>query len=64
MSAKISRRQQRVDVDTQEMRKETANPSRAAAEISLRRHFDQYLSNATLHGLRFIGDRQLTWFER
>lgn len=24
----------------------------------------QYFNDATLHGLRYIGDRTLTWFER
>lgn len=25
---------------------------------------DQYLKNTSLHGLRYIGDRSLFWFER
>lgn len=31
---------------------------------ALRKHLDQYCHDATLHGLRYIGDRTLTWFER
>lgn len=29
-----------------------------------RKTFDRYMENASLHGLRYIGDRKLTWFER
>lgn len=29
-----------------------------------RKTLDRYLENASLHGLRYIGDRELTWFER
>lgn len=31
---------------------------------AIRMHVDQYCRDATLHGLRYIGDRKLTWFER
>lgn len=31
---------------------------------SLNENFNQYLINTTLHGLKYIGDRTITWFER
>lgn len=32
--------------------------------MSFRKQIDQYLHDASLHGLRFIGNRKITWFER
>lgn len=32
--------------------------------ITCRENFNQYLVNTTLHGLRYVGDRKITVFER
>ena len=40
------------------------NNRNAAEKMTFRKHLDQYLDQASLHGLRYIGDRTLTWFER
>lgn len=32
--------------------------------ITCRENFNQYLMNTTLHGLRYVGDRSITPFER
>lgn len=31
---------------------------------SLKENFNQYLTNSTLHGLKYVGDRTITRFER
>lgn len=31
---------------------------------SLKENFNQYLINSTLHGLKYVGDRTITRFER
>lgn len=36
----------------------------AITTSSFRSTFDQFLENTSLHGLRYVGDRTLTWFER
>lgn len=33
-------------------------------EITCRESFHQYLLNSTLHGLKYVGDRSLSLFER
>lgn len=35
-----------------------------AVGMTCRESFHQYLRNSTLHGLRYIGDRSLSFFER
>lgn len=32
--------------------------------VSCRENFDKYLLNSTLHGLKYVGDSQLSLFER
>lgn len=61
----MSRRHHR----NEDMPKPSARQSLAAVRINdrkrgFRKHFDQYCHDASLHGLRYIGDRTLTWFER
>lgn len=40
------------------------NKQQKSRTITCRRIVDKYLNNGSLHGLRYIGDRSLTWFER
>lgn len=46
------------------MEKETAANGKKLREMSFRKQLDDYLREGTLHGLRYIGDRTITWFER
>lgn len=42
-----------------------SNYNRKASEkATFRKHLDQYLHQGSLHGLRYIGERTITWFER
>lgn len=38
--------------------------AKKAIRLTWRQQLDQYLESASLHGLRYIGNRSLTWFER
>lgn len=42
----------------------TKTRKRKSKVVTCRKTIDKYLENASLHGLRYIGDRSLTWFER
>lgn len=67
---KMSRRQHQGDFTS----KPGENPNKATMTedntevndnyMSFRKQIDQYLHDASLHGLRFIGNRKITWFER
>lgn len=46
------------------MERTPATKSKKAREMSFRKQLDDYLREGTLHGLRYIGDRTITWFER
>lgn len=43
-----------------------SNDSETKSNIQLtcQENFNQYLMNSTLHGLRYVGDRSITHFER
>lgn len=32
--------------------------------VSFRENFIKYLQNSTLHGLKYVGDGEISWFER
>lgn len=40
------------------------NQAKPKGTVTCRTTVDKYLENGSLHGLRYIGDRSLTWFER
>lgn len=41
-----------------------ANAKPAIKTSTCRKSVDQFLEKTTLHGLQYVGDRTLTWFER
>lgn len=45
-------------------RKVQVKRKRNTEKVSVRENFMKYLLNSTLHGLTYVGDSKLTWFER
>lgn len=42
----------------------TTGKGDGAGELSFMENLQQYLMNSTLHGLRYVGERHITVFER
>lgn len=59
--SRLQNRQQLLSVPSKSVRNESVNPS---CQETCSRSFREYLFNATLHGLKYMGDGTLTLFER
>lgn len=56
----VQNRKDRLNSNLKKFEQEIKNSGR----VSCRENFNDYLYNSTLHGLRYVGDRTISRFER